>query len=353
MRKEDKLLLLSEILNVDVSSFLKDKNNEFITSDIMYEIGTLLKENKTSKSPKYLKAQNEYKVLKEEKIVSIKQYFLCMGKALRILSVLKRKEFINPLMCSNEESEIELASLIINFDAKEITLGDFVMLETYSDIYKIEAIKYLVINWKKEVDETFVRPLQLLLTYPKNLPYKLIIPLNKIIILLYLFIVNTAIFITFFLKDRFIYPVLQQNYQNLYITIPYFALLTLTFIFDLCFTFFILRRNVEHKDYFFAQKHVLLNSRKVLKKIDKNTSKIYKKILKCITNKNEIKGNVKPYTISENAINSLEYLKEENERPLLNDDHVSNYEIVLLELITILIIYFIVLFILFKLGVLK
>ncbi len=353
MRKEDKLLLLSEILGVDISSLIANKENEFKASDIMYEIGTLLKENKGSKSPKYLKAQNEYKVLKEEKIVSMKQYFLCLEKALRILSILKRKEYINPLMCSSEESDMKLASLIINFDGKEIILGDFVMLETYSDIYKIEAIKYLVINWKKEVDETFVRPIQLLLTYPKNLPYKRIIPLNKLFILCYLFIVNSGIFITFFFKDKFIYPILQHEYQNLYISIPYFALLILVFIFDFCFTFFMLKRNVEHRDYFFAQRHVLINSRKVLNKIDKKTSKIYKKILKCIINKNEIKGDVRPYTIPENEIDSLEYLKEENERPLLNDDHVSNYEIVLIELITILLIYFVALFIMYKLGVIK
>lgn len=353
MKKEDKLLLLIELIGYDVSNFAKEKHFEFINSELMFNIRNLIKKNKNSKSPKYLIAQREYEKIKNMKTMTIKEYFICYSKALKILFSLQSKEFVNPLMCSKSEENTSLSALIIDFDGKSMTLGDIIMLETYSDNYKIDALKRQIISWKQEVDDSFVRPLQLLLTYPKNLPLKKKIPLNKKFIGVFLFCINIAFIVSFFVKDNYICPILHFNYENYYISIPYYVLFSLTVLYDFCYTFLLLKRYNEHSDYLYAQNRILFNSRKIIKRIDRKTQKLYKKMLKCLIGKNEIKGEVKSFSIKESDIEALEYLKSENKNPQLSDDHVSNYEIVLLELIGILLFYFISIVILKNIGVVQ
>lgn len=353
MKKTDKVLLLAELLNVDTSSFIKEKRIDFNNSSLMEEINAILKENKKNHSPKFIALRKDYQKIKSADFKTIQEYIAYLTKAEHILYNLKNKSYINPLMCSYKEGETKLANLIINFDGKDTSLGDLIMLEIYSDKYKIDTIKYLIIAWRKELDDNFIRPLQLLLTYPKNLPIKRIIPINKIFISLLLIAFNILLLYSFFLKDDYIYPVVHFDYSKLYISVPYFILCFLIFIYDVAFLILLLLRRNEHKMYFYAQKHLIFSSLKVMKRIDKNTSKLYRKIIKCIVSKEEIKERVNSYSIKEEYLIALDYLKEENERPSLEEDHISSYEIVLIELILIIIVYFVIFFSLKGAGIIR
>ncbi len=353
MKEEDKLLLLIELVDGNVKEFLKEKNKEFHNSETLLKIDDLIKKNHHSKSPKYLIAQREYEKIKEVKITSMETYFINIARAERILSSLLNKEFVNPLMCSKEEGNISLASLVVNFNGKNAYLGDIIMSDVYLDNRKIDLVKEYIITWRKEVDETFIRPLQLLLTYPKNLPKKRRLPLNKLFIGLFLIILNFLFAFSFFLKGNYIRPILKFDYTNYFISIPYFLLFALLCIFDFSYIFLLLKRNNEHIDYFYAQEKLLFNSKQIMDEVRNNTEHLYQKMLNCIIYKQELNGKASQYSISENKITALSYLQEENERPELDEDHISNYEIVLIELIVVLVVYFIALISLYQMGLIK
>ena len=61
MTKEDKLLLLADILDCDVSSFVKDKKDEFLKTSVMIEIDDILKKDIKKDSPRYQELYEEYK----------------------------------------------------------------------------------------------------------------------------------------------------------------------------------------------------------------------------------------------------------------------------------------------------
>ncbi len=353
MKQIDKVLLLSELLGIDVSYFVDQKNYNKIEESNLHKLELLIKENEENLSPKYLLAKNKFDELKKYKISSMNDYFKYNLEINYLINVLKNKKFINPLMCSKNEQESSLSQLIITFDGKDMLLGDSILLETYSDQYKIDMVKNLIISWRREVNDSFVTPLQLLLTNPKHLPKKRYFPFNKLFVFMFLLITNSFLFVLFTHKNVYLNEIFHHNYSRFYLSIPLLILLGLIFIFNFFFIFFIIKRHNQHEKYFYAQNKVLKKSKNILKKLDFNTERLYSKILNCITNKDEIKGEVKSFSLKEEYILALEYLKEENINPDLIEDHFSSYEIVLIELIVMLSIYLIVVFTMLKFGVIS
>ena len=341
MRKEDKLILLAELLSCDVSSFVKEKKDEFLKSPVLLEIEELLIKEKDNESPKYLSLKEEYKKIIETNIDSYETYFNTLGKAHNILYTFKSKKYINPLFAFKDDEDYMLKSIKIYFDGKDRTLGDIVMSEDYSSDFKIDCIKSHVISWNKEVKESFVYPLEALITYPKNLQTRNKIPWVKRIYGLFLLAINLVWVIGLFINEGFVYNILRGNYVREYFAIPFICLYYVTFLADFFYLFSILRRYKYVKKYLEGRELFFEDTYQIIQKLDAASEKLYKDILSCIVSKSEVTGSVKKYSKLGNEFRTFLYMKKINEKTSLREDLLFTYEVIFVQIIVIIIVYLI------------
>lgn len=340
MKNEDKLLFLSELVGYDVSPFLKNKKEEFLSTGVMIDIEKVLHEEKRSTAFKYQMLLSEYESLKNIDINSIETFIISTGKANNILSSFKNKKYLNPLF-SSYEGDYLLSNITVIFDGKEIFLGDIVLKEDYSDAYKIDCVKYYVINWYKEIKDNFIYPLEKMVVHPRNLPKRKLIPNVKIIYGIILLIINILMFITFIINRKPFYNALHNDFSLPYFSIPYIIFCYLIFSADLLFTYSLLRRYKYVKKYLEGQELLFKNSYIISKKLDNSSAKLYKDILNCIVNKTELTSEISKYSNLALEYKTYLYMKSINEKKSLRKDTLFAYEIIFLQLIFIFIIYFI------------
>lgn len=338
MKKEDKLLFLAELVGYDVSSFMDEKKNSFKNEGTMKRIGEVLeKENKIT-TPKYQVLLQEYEGLKNTSIESMEQYVLLTGKANHILSSFLEKTYLNPLF-DFEDNGHELSHIIVDFDGKQEFLGDIVLKENYTDLYKIECIKTHVIKWYNEVKDNFIYPLQELIVKPHNLPERKLIPGVKMVYGIFLLIVNIFLIASFFLNDELIYNTLRGDSTSGAFYYPVLIFFNLVLISDVLFVFSILRRYRYVKRYLEGQK-MLKNTYYISKKLDKSSELLYKDLLSFVNKKVEVKGTIAKYVNLEIEYKTYLYMKKINSKNSLTKDVFFFYEIIIVQLLFIFIAYF-------------
>ena len=340
MKKEDKLLFLSELVGYDTSSFVEAKKDEFLSNGVMVDIEKILHEEKRSTAFKYQMLLSEYEELKKIDIDSMEKFIISTGKANNILSSFKNKKYLNPLF-SSYEGDYLLSNITVIFDGKEIFLGDIVLKEDYSDSYKIDCVKQYVINWHREIKDNFIFPLEKMVVYPKNLPKRKLIPNVKIIYGIVLLIVNAMLLYTFVSNNVHFYNALHNDFSDPYFSIPYIIYCYLVFACDLLFIYSLLRRYMYVKRYLEGHDLLFKNSYIISKKLDVSSARLYKDILNCIVNKTELTSEISKYSKLGLEYKAYLYMKSIDEKKSLRVDTLFAYEIVFLQLIFIFLIYFI------------
>lgn len=353
MRKEDKLLLLAELLDVKQDIDDKKRRDDFLNSEVMKNLRSFFKSEEEKSSPRYALLKNEYDYLISQEIPSLKVYFIYYARALYLWHIVENRRFLNPFLCFKNKNEVMLSRIAIEFDGKESYLGDVIMRENYSNDYKIEMVKKSIIEWRKEVCKVFLDPLELLLVKPKNLPYKKRVPLVKIAYGSLLLIFSLFLIFLFFLKDNIFAPIFVFDLKRAYFAYPLFALYIFVFLADFLFMISLAHRQYGMRKYFWAQDVLVDNPSKISKKINNTTEKLYHNILSCIKNKKELVGSCKAYSVLDQEYRALKYLLKINEKDkfLEEEDNLFPYEGVFLEIIIILIIYLLVCYFLIKGGI--
>lgn len=339
MKKEDKLLFLGELVGYDVSSFLNEKIDYFFNDGTMKEINNILKDN--DNSPKYQRLLSEYEALKNVSITSIEDYILYTGKANYVLSSFKKRKYVNPLF-DFEDKEMPISNITIVFDGKDEYLGDIILKDEYTNIYKIECVKTIIVNWYNEVKDSFLLPLENMIIKPHNLPKRRIISGAKIVYGIILLIVNILMVLSFFSNDEIIYSVLRFDFtQPKIIVYPVIVFSYLLLFSNILYVFSILRRYKYVKKYIEGQ-NMLKNTYYISKKVFNNSEKLYKDLLNCISNKSEVKGNIKKYCNLEIEYKTFLYMNKINNKNSLTKDVFFIYEIIIIQLLFIFISYFII-----------
>ncbi len=353
MKKEDMVLLLAELCSYDCTDFLEEKNQQFLNSKTMKEIEEILSQKKDYVLPSFQNLMYDYEKLKSEKIKSIEEYFIKCGKASYLLYSFKNKKYINPLLCVGEEKDTLLKNLIITFDGSDMFLGDAIMKENYSSNYKIDCIKDCINKWRKEILDTFIYPMEALVTISENLPLKRKIPVMRLIYGFILLLANIFLLIPFFFKDGLAYNTLMNNITYSYYSYPFLFLYYFTFGLDFLFVLsLVLRRRIYNK-YFHSYTLLFNNTYKIMKKLNSNTEKLYNILLNCINKKSEVNGNLTSFSNLDYEFQAFIYLKRVNDSKSFTEDHLLTYEIIGIQVLFVLSTYVIIIYFLIERGVLK
>ncbi len=353
MTAEEKLILLAELMGVSLKTTKEERKKKFFSSDILLKLKEYFRTEKERNSPRYTLLKAEYDVLLHMVFDSEKKYFISYARALYLWNGIQNQRYINPFLCFKQKENILLSRVPIKFDGQEMFLGDVIMLENYSNDYKIDAIKRAMISWKKEVQKVMIDPLELLTVRPKNLPHKKRVPFAKKIYGIFLLLASVFLFSLFFLKDDIISPIFSFNFAYPYFSFPFLAIYAFVFFADFLWMISIARREYHMRKYFWAQDILFHNPKKIMDKIYRINEKLYQKILLCVQKKTELHGNLKPYSILDDEFYALQYMVKINDKDPLQEDTLFSYEGVFCELIILLMIYLIVCYVLIRGGFLK
>lgn len=350
MKQSDKLLLLGELFNVHDDTTKEARQKQFLDTDVMKNLRDFFRSEEEKSSPRYELLKKEYELLTHTEMETLKVYFICYAHALYLWHSVQNRRFLNPFLCFKNKNEVLLSRIAVDFDGKETYLGDVIMLENYSNDYKIEMVKRSMIQWRKEVIKVVLDPLQILIMRPKNVPHKRKIPGSKIGYGIFLLLMSLCLILLFFLKDNIIYPVFKFDLTRAYFAYPLFAIYFFIFFADFLWMFSISRRRYHMRKYFWAQDVLFTHSQDIVLKINHTTEKLYHYILTCIQKKKEIEGTCKPYSNLDQEYRALKYMLKINEKDGLPEDNMFGYEIVLLEFIFLLLIYLVICYILITKG---
>lgn len=305
MREEDKVLILAEILGIDTSKYVEQYVEEIRSSDVFLELCNNVHRARTSDSYKAQNLIDEFESIDFSLIKSLQECFIVSSKINYLLKISLESDYINPFFY-NEESDIieKVGEISVTFDSKNYTLNDIILDERYTTSYKIDYFKDCYLEWRKEVVNKIIDPLNLLLIHQKKLPKFKIFDFSLIAIILIILLSNLAFFIAPFVPSHFIKTLYTQNCDNLFIMIIFDIDFILLFINNVLLIFMIYFRYLDKGKYIRARK-ILKKPLKIITSINHQCEKFYAYLMKCLSDNKLLSKKINKYNLNKNYVSSI------------------------------------------------
>lgn len=282
MREEDKVLLFSEIFGVDTSLYVEKYIEELRSSDMFLKLCeniVLLRKKDCLRNRLIIE---QFELIDFTKVKTMKDYFKLYAHICFLYDESENVAKINPLFYDKNIDKIEkLGEVNIEFDGRDITLNDMILDERYTMTYKIEAIKQIYLDYRREVKELLIIPFANIMgnqdVIKKDVSYR-----YKIYALLFVGILMNVIMIILPLFPSTLLRTLYSGQLDIpVIRYSFYSVLGTLAILDLAL---IMMFNVSLYKYrlFLRSYKVVSESYKIMDHIDKKCEDLYKIILKSI-----------------------------------------------------------------------
>ena len=295
MREEDKVLLICDLLKVDVTAYLDRYIEELRTSKIYLQVCAQIIKLRKHDYFRNIEIIRRFEVIDFSKIKTFLDFEKTYAEILDIALECQKEKMINPLL---SEEKMTLGEVMIPFDGRDITFNDMLLDERYTKTYKINQVKEIYLNYRKEVKTLLISPFVEFLrkedVIDENIKEKStiaallssVILANIIIIILPLFPVTTL---------RNIY---SGTIDSEVVMVTFYVLIVILFLLDLVSIFFY---NVYlNKFRIFIRAYNSLRSEKsIMVKINNKSEAFYYLLLRHI-------DEIKPLNIPLNKVSLID-----------------------------------------------
>lgn len=315
MREEDKVLILAEILGIDTSQYVEQYVEEIRASDVFLELCNNVHRARTSDSYKAQNLIDEFESIDFSLIKTLQECFIISSKINYLLKISLEADYINPFFYNEDNDIIEkVGEISVIFDSKNYTLNDIILDERYTTSYKIDYFKDCYLEWRKEVVDKIIDPLNLLLIRQKKLPKFKIFDASFLAICLIILLSNLAFFIAPFIPSHFIKSLYTQNCDNLFILIVFDIDFILLYLNNVIIIFMIYFRYLDKGKYIRARR-ILKKPLKIITSINNQCEKFYSYLMKCLSDNKLLSKKIAKYNLNKNYVSSIGILMR------LNNNH--------------------------------
>lgn len=306
MREEDKVLLLCDLLKVDVTDYLDRYIEELRTSKVYLQVCAQIIKLRKHDYFRNIEIIRRFEVIDFSKIKTFLDFEKTYAEILDIALECQKEKMINPLL---SEEKMTLGEVMIPFDGRDITFNDMLLDERYTKTYKINQVKEIYLNYRKEVKTLLISPFVEFLrkedVIDENIKEKStitallssVILANIIIIILPLFPVTTL---------RNIY---SGTIDSEIVMVTFYVLIVILFLLDLVSIFFY---NVYlNKFRIFIRAYNSLRSEKsIMVKINNKSEAFYSLLLRHIDEIKPLNIPLKKVSLIDVEMKNLLYLIE-------------------------------------------
>lgn len=308
MREEDKVLLFCEVMGQDTSPYVVKYVEELRSSEVFLRLCDNVAKARTINSYKAQRLIDEFELIDFSSVTTLQKFYQLDAKIHYLLSNSEATDYINPFFYSEESDQITTVGQIsIDFDCKRFSLDDMILDERYTARYKVECIKECYIDWRKEVKEKVISPLQSLI-----IERDAIAPKPKMFdmeFLLYAFATLGANLVLLFaplVPSHFILSLYAGNVRWWFSAL--FSLIVVAlFLLDIYFILAINLRLGRTRIYRKALRALRCPDR-IMRNIDLKCEELYAYILHGIDEKRLLKKNLKTFAFNEEYLAAIAYL---------------------------------------------
>lgn len=315
MNSREKILLLSELFEVDVSKHIKAILDEIENSEHYKKLVINVEMATKYQVPYTEKFLKEYEELSINKITSIRDAFIARAKIDYLYFISQPKYFINPIMFNPMEMATDITTigeLPCYYHNKEMTINKLVVTEEITSKEKIKTINDVVDKWTYDARDTIVNVISEMVSKTNKFAYrnKNKTPILKkgLIFPLLIILGNIIFFITLFSSLQIFQTILLGTYITSYAALFFTIFL---FLFE---GWELLYLRME-KNYFSEKQYCFMYLKShayfVSKNLDDAVFKIKNAILEAIKNKTEVSVPITKVNYLSNFRRIILYLKSD------------------------------------------
>ena len=326
MREEDKVLLLAEILGVDTSKYIEKYIEELRSSTVFLSLCQNVRIARNIGSYKAQILIDEFESIDFSNIKSLKDYFILLSKINYLFYTSLESDYINPFFYNAEIDSIEtVGEIVVDFDSRRCSLNDMILDERYTTIYKIDYLKNCYLDWRKEVVEKFINPLNSILVNKDKLPKVKVFDLPFTLIMITICLSDIIFVLAPLVPSSFIRGLYLQNSENIAVQVVFNLAFIFLFINNLIVIVITYFRYKSKREYIKALR-ILDNPRKIIKRVNHQCEKFYQYILNGLTENRLLNHKIKNYCLNKKDIVSINTLmKIGNNKNQINSKNVIHF----------------------------
>ena len=294
MNAHEKVLLLAEIFDVDVSDHIKTVLNELENTEHYKQLVINVEMARKYQVPYTQQFLKEYDDLKINTITSLKDALIARAKIDYLYQISQPKYYINPIMFIPLEMSTNITTigeLPCFYQNKELTINDLILKEDVAPKEKIEIINKVVDKWHLDAKEVVLDEINNKISKRNPLIFEEIIWYFKrgLIFPIISFLGLIAFVVTIFSSSSFFAQIVNGNKVTSYVFLVYsialFSYLILDFI-----DFNLNKRYLSEKDYclYYLKSHAYL----ALKGLDEAEFQIKTSLIESIKEKKKNTTNI-------------------------------------------------------------
>lgn len=292
MNPREKILLLSEMFDVDVSRHIQPILSEIENSEHYKKLVINVEMASKYQVPYTEKFLKEYDELSINKITSIKDAFIARAKVDYLYQISQPKYFINPIMFNPMEMNTSITmigELPCYYHNEEMTINDLATSDNISNKDKIKVVNEITKKWAEDAQETIIDKVNLLISKRNRLLFKQnnsSIFKRGLIYPILIIIGNMVFFVSIFSSSHFMTSVLFGHYVSSYFFL-FFTIFLFLFEAGELLNLRIEKSYFDEKQYCYTylKSHAYL----AVKSFEDSIYKIKSALLDAIKNKSEVK----------------------------------------------------------------
>lgn len=292
MNPREKILLLSEMFEVDVSKHIQAVLSEIENSEHYKQLVINVEMASKYQVPYTEKFLKEYEELSINKITSIKDAFIARAKVDYLYQISQPKYFINPIMFNPMEMNTSITmigELPCYYHNKEMTIDELITNEEISNKDKIKVTNEITKKWAEDAQEIIIDKVNFLISkrnkfYFKGNPFSIF--KRGLIYPILIILGNIIFFVSIFSSSKFMNTVLLGHSVSSYFFLFFVIFLFLFEAGELL--------NIRMEESYFDEKkycYTYLKSHAYLsvKSFEDSVFKIKKTFLEAIKDKSKVK----------------------------------------------------------------
>ena len=232
MNPREKILLLSEMFEVDVSKHIQAVLSEIENSEHYKQLVINVEMASKYQVPYTEKFLKEYEELSINKITSIKDAFIARAKVDYLYQISQPKYFINPIMFNPMEMNTSITmigELPCYYHNKEMTIDELITSGEISNKDKIKVTNEITKKWAEDAQEIIIDKVNFLISkrnkfYFKGNPFSIF--KRGLIYPILIILGNIIFFVSIFSSSKFMNTVLLGHSVS-----SYFFLFFVIFLF--------------------------------------------------------------------------------------------------------------------------
>lgn len=293
MNNIDKVILLAEYYNVDVTNFKESYHLATSEGETMKKLEENINEAQKYNNARVHKLLEEYTQVIDTKVETFEDELIYNAKLNYLCSISYEQFYLNPFeIGANETKTKSIGELILKYDGRYVSFNDIILDSTHSFRYKSQAIKKQINIYHEEMTTLLAKPIKQIKNY--KIKSENMVKHSRISSFFFsLFFVLFNIFLVFLLtfNGETFKSAQVIDFNNLF-SYAYYLPFVCIILYDFAFVISDCLKKIDQENYYFAKRYLEFGKKHVYNSLSTQAAKL----------NNYIKDACKNHKILENDI---------------------------------------------------